>query len=43
MSDHAVKRITADDLRHMNDREGLILRGCGGDPAGMGGRHQRAV
>ena len=32
MSDHAVKRITADDLRHMKDREGLILRGCGGDP-----------
>ena len=26
MSDHAVKRITADDLRHMKDREGLILR-----------------
>lgn len=30
MSD--VKQITADDLRQMEDREGLILQGCGGNP-----------
>ena len=29
MSD--VKQITADDLRQMEDREGLILQGCGGN------------
>ncbi|GEM_PF-551484 len=29
MSD--VKQITTDDLRQMEDREGLILQGCGGD------------
>lgn len=28
----AVKQITIDDLRHMDSREGLVLRGCGGDP-----------
>jgi hypothetical protein len=27
-----IKHITTDDLRRMNDREGLILQGCGGDP-----------
>ena len=32
MSDNAVKQITTDDLRHMEDKEGLILQGCGGDP-----------
>lgn len=30
MSD--VKQITIDDLRHMEDKEGLILQGCGGPP-----------
>ncbi len=30
MSD--VKQINADDLRRMEDQEGLILQGCGGDP-----------
>ncbi len=30
MSD--VKQINADDLRHMEGQEGLILQGCGGDP-----------
>lgn len=30
MSDNAVKQITTDDLRHMEDKEGLILQGCGG-------------
>ena len=37
MSD--VKQINADDLRHMEGQEGLILQGCGGDPqqnAGLG-------
>ena len=29
MSD--VKQITTDDLRHMEDKEGLILQGCGGE------------
>ena len=28
----SIKNITADDLRRMNGREGLILQGCGGDP-----------
>jgi hypothetical protein len=27
-----IKHITPDDLRRMNNREGLILQGCGGDP-----------
>ena len=27
----AVKSITTDDLRRMNDKEGLILQGCGGE------------
>lgn len=27
-----MKRIPADDLRRMEDREGLVLQGCGGDP-----------
>lgn len=30
MSDNIVK-ITTDDLRKMNSREGLVLQGCGGD------------
>lgn len=32
MSDNAIQRIQAGDLRGMSDREGLILQGCGGDP-----------
>lgn len=32
MSDSMIKHITTDDLRHMADREGLILQGCGGPP-----------
>ena len=32
MNDNTVKQITTDDLRHMEDKEGLILQGCGGDP-----------
>ena len=32
MSDNTVKQITTDDLRTMEDQEGLILQGCGGDP-----------
>lgn len=28
----SITRITTDDLRHMDDHEGLILMGCGGDP-----------
>jgi len=32
MSDKPVKQITTDDLRRMEDQEGLILQGCGGDP-----------
>ena len=31
MSDNAIRQITADDLRTMNNQEGLILQGCGGD------------
>ena len=27
-----IKTISTDDLRRMEDREGLILQGCGGDP-----------
>ena len=30
MSD--VKQINTEDLRHMEDREGLVLQGCGGPP-----------
>ncbi len=30
MSDNPVKQITTDDLRRMEDQEGLILQGCGG-------------
>ena len=26
-----MKQITTDDLRHMEDQEGLVLQGCGGD------------
>ena len=26
-----IQQITVDDLRKMNDKEGLILQGCGGD------------
>ena len=32
MSDNAIRRIQAGDLRKMSDREGLILQDCGGDP-----------
>ena len=32
MSDNTVKQITTDDLRHMEDQEGLVLQGCGGPP-----------
>ena len=28
----SIKSITLDELRRMNDKEGLILQGCGGDP-----------
>ena len=31
MSDNTVRQITTDDLRCMEDKEGLILQGCGGD------------
>ncbi len=31
MSDEAVKQITTEDLKGMEDQEGLILQGCGGD------------
>lgn len=31
MSDNAIRQITTDDLRTMNNQEGLILQGCGGD------------
>ena len=30
----AIKNITTNELRKMNDKEGLILQGCGGDPQG---------
>lgn len=26
-----IEKITTEDLRRMNDQEGLILQGCGGD------------
>ena len=32
MSDNMIKQITTDDLRRMEDQEGLVLQGCGGDP-----------
>ncbi len=32
MSDKAVKQITTDDLRRMENQDGLIFHGCGGDP-----------
>ena len=32
MSDNTVQQISADALRHMEDREGLVLQGCGGPP-----------
>lgn len=32
MSDNTVRQITTDDLRCMEDKEGLILQGCGGPP-----------
>ena len=32
MSDNPVKQITTDDLRCLEDQEGLILQGCGGPP-----------
>ena len=32
MNDNTVKQITTGDLRTMEDQEGLILQGCGGDP-----------
>ena len=28
----SVENITADSLRRMNGKEGLVLQGCGGDP-----------
>ncbi len=31
MSDKAVKQITTDDLRRMENQDGLIFQGCGGD------------
>lgn len=27
----SIKRITTEDLRRMNDSDGLVLQGCGGD------------
>lgn len=27
----SIKKITAEDLRRMNDSDGLVLQGCGGD------------
>ena len=32
MSDNTAKQLTPDDLRKMEDQEGLVLQGCGGDP-----------
>lgn len=26
----SIKKITAEDLRRMNDSDGLVLQGCGG-------------
>ena len=31
MSNKLIPQITTDDLRKMNDKEGLVLQGCGGD------------
>ena len=31
-----IKTISTDDLRRMEDREGLLLQGCGGDPREWG-------
>ena len=28
----SIENITADSLRRMNGKEGLVLQGCGGDP-----------
>lgn len=28
----SIQEITKDRLRHMEDQEGIILQGCGGDP-----------
>ena len=28
----SIRQITKEQLRRMGDREGLVLRGCGGDP-----------
>ena len=28
----SIKTVTADELRRMNGKEGLVLQGCGGDP-----------
>jgi len=33
MSEATVRHITTDDVKKMTDTEGLILQGCGGDPA----------
>jgi len=33
MSETTIRHITADDVKRMTDIEGLILQGCGGDPA----------
>lgn len=27
----SIKKITTEDLRRMNDSDGLVLQGCGGD------------
>ena len=27
----SIKHITTDDLRRMDDKEGLVIMGCGGD------------
>ena len=27
-----IQNITVEDLRRMEDKEGLVLQGCGGDP-----------
>ena len=32
MSDKLIQQVTTGDLRKMEDQEGLILQGCGGDP-----------
>ena len=33
MSETTIRHITSDDVKGMTDIEGLILQGCGGDPA----------